>query len=210
MDFLLAPESWPFLGALLLVIGIGAIEGVALVAGTSVSGMFDGLVPSGIADGGVPDSWMGWLHVGRVPLLVLLVILLTAFAFIGLTINGAVHSLAGMYVPTLLTIPLAILGALPIVRSCGAVVARLMPRDESSAVTFDTLVGRVAVIVNGTARSGFAAEARVKNEHGQTLYVRVEPDKGTPDLTAGESVLLVKQIAGTHFSAIRNPRPDLL
>ncbi len=211
MDLFLAPESWPFTVAALLLVAIAVVEGLALLVGMSLSSWLDHFVPDA-AHGveGVSDSWLGWLHVGKVPILVLLVILLTAFALIGYVLNALVHGTFGFYPPAPVSAVAAFLGALPVVRMSGAAIARLIPRDETTAVGFDSLVGRVAVVVTGTARANYPAEARVKNEHGQTLYVRVEPDGADLQFGAGESVLLVRQISGSRFLAIPNPRPDLL
>lgn len=211
MSVFLAPESWPFTVAVMLLVAIAVVEGAALVIGVSFSGWFDHLLPDA-AHGieGAADSWLGWLHVGKVPILVLLAVLLTAFAIIGFTLVSLVHGMLGVYPPALLSAPVAFLGALPVVRVSGAAIARIIPRDETSAVRLETLVGRVAVVVNGTARANYPAEARVKNEHGQTHYVRVEPDGPDMQFGPGESVLLVKQISGSRFLAIANPRPDIL
>ena len=88
--------------------------------------------------------------------------------------------------------------------------ARIIPKDETSAVLLETLVGHVAVVVNGTARVNYPAQARVKSEQGQTFYIHVEPDDEDVQFTTGESVLLIKQISGARFLGIANPRPDLL
>ena len=72
------------------------------------------------------------------------------------------------------------------------------------------LVGRVGVVINGTARVNYPAQARVRNAHGLTLYIHVEPDQEGVVLANGDSVLLVKQISGTRFLAIANPRPEVL
>ena len=100
MDLFLAPESWPFTVAALLLVAIAVIEGLALLVGMSLSGWLDHFVPDA-AHGveGVSDSWLGWLHVGKVPILVLLVILLTAFALIGYVLNALVHGTFGFYPP---------------------------------------------------------------------------------------------------------------
>jgi hypothetical protein len=143
-------------------------------------------------------------------MLVVVTILLTAFAMIGFVINGVVNAFAGFYPPAITSVPLAFLGALPIVRMASATIARFIPRVETSAEPLENLVGRVGVVVNGTARANYPAQARVKSGHGQTLYIHVEPDGEGLQLVEGESVLLVKQISGTRFLAIANPRPELL
>ncbi|MDD4928816.1 MAG: DUF1449 family protein [Gallionella sp.] len=204
MDFLVAAQLLPFTAAILIVLIIGLVEGAAAYSGFGFSEWLDA------AGGADADSWLGWLHVGKAPLLVLLVILLTAFSFIGLTLNALAHGLFGLYLAPLLSVPLALIGAIPVVRVTGSAVARLIPKDETSAVLLETLTGHVAVVINGTARAQYPAEARVKNGQGQTFYVRVEPEACDVEFKSGESVLLVKQISGARFLAIHNPRPDIL
>lgn len=210
MEIFLAPESWPFSVSLVLLVAITVIEGAGLLLGLSFSGWLDHWLPDASAGMDASEAWLGWLHVGKVPILVLLVVLLTAFTMIGYVAVSLTKGLFGFYPPALLSAPLAFFVALPVVRVLGAGIARITPRDESSAVLLETLIGRVAVVVNGTARTSYPAEARVKNDHGQTLYVHVEPDSPEATFGPGESVLLVKQISGSRFQAIANPRPDLL
>ena len=206
----LAPETWPFAAATLLLLLITAVEGLALLFGSNVSGWVDDLLPDPHdAVEGIFDKALGWLHVGRVPVLVLLVVFLAAFAITGFAVNMVFHRLFGFWVPTWIAVPIAFITGLPIVRILGAGLAKVIPADETFAVTLDTLVGRVATVVTGTARSGYPAQAKVTNQHGQALYIMVEPDDGGT-LASGTSVLLVRQISGSRFAGIPNPRPDLL
>jgi hypothetical protein len=206
----LAPETWPFTAATLLLLLITAVEGIALLFGTSAHGWIDDLLPDPHdAIEGAFDKPLGWLHVGKVPALVLLVLFLGAFALTGFAINMVIQRLFGFWLTPWIAVPVAFVTALPMVRILGAGVARVMPTDETFAVTLDTLIGRVATIVGGTARQGYPAQAKVTNQHGQTLYIMVEPDTaGT--FESGASILLVRQISGSRFAGIANPRPDLL
>lgn len=204
-----AAETWPFTVATFLILLIAVVEGLAMLVGASLS---EWLNPS--------DSWslshspldraLDWLYIGRVPILVLLVAFLAAFAVCGFAVNLISHRFLGAWTSVWLSIPLASIAALPIVRGIAAGLARLIPQDETFAVSFESLIGRVGLIVNGTARAGYPAQARVNNEHGQALYVLVEPEAQDMTFQAGEHVLLQKQIAGNRFTAIVNPWPDLL
>lgn len=212
MSVFLAAESWPYIGAVILLVAVTIVEGLSLVMGHSASHWIDGAFehdPSDLAHGAI-DNWLGWLHLGRVPALVLLVIFLMGFALTGFILNIIAQRMTGVMLPVLVTMPVAFIAALPFVRVLGGIVAKIMPKDETYAVSLDTLVGRVAVVVNGTARVGYPAQAKVNTEHGQTVYVMVEPD--TPDVTftQNDSVLLVRRVSGTRFQAIRNPKPELL
>lgn len=95
------------------------------------------------------------------------------------------------------------------VRGLGALIAHIIPRDETSAVSEQSLVGRVAVISGGTARRGLAAQARVRDAHGRTHYVMVEPDVDDQTFGEGTPVLVVRK-AGPFYRCIANPHPDLI
>jgi len=207
---LFAAETWPFTAAAFLMLLIAIVEGIAMVVGANLSETLHHALPNPDHLHGPFDKLLGWLYVGRVPLLVLTVLLLASFALSGFALNMVAHRCFGVWVPPLISVPAALLATLPIVRILGAGLARLIPQDQTFAVSFDTLVGRIATIVSGTARTGYPAQARVVNEHGQTLYVMVEPDTEGMQFQSGERVLLTKQIAGSRFAAGINPWPDVL
>lgn len=213
MGLFLAPESAPYLIATLVMLSIAALEGVALLVGMSASHWLDSLFAhhdGGDIDGVTADSWLGWLHVGRVPLLVLIVVFLASFAVLGFAANIVVHALFGYFIPAVVGAPLALLASLPVVRVTGRVLGRVLPKDQSSAVSLDSLVGRIAVVMGGNAKMGYPAQAKVTTEHGQAIYVLVEPDHADTTFGASEQVLLVKRLSGKKFHGIRNPKPDLL
>lgn len=201
---LLLPESAPFVVAIAVVVLLGVVELVALLLGGTAWGWLDHAF-----DGDGPDGFLGWLHVGRAPFLALLVIFLTAFAVVGLALNLVATHLVHVGVPRLISIPLAVALAIPAVRMLGGRVARLVPRDETYAVSHAELVGRIATML-GNGSAGRPAQAKVPDGKGHTLYVMVEPDDTVPALSTGDPVLLVRQIAGTRFTGIPNPHPDLL
>ena len=207
----LAPETWPFAVATFLLLLIALVEGIAALIGANVSEWLQNALPDPWDSVHGPfDKALGWLHVGRVPALVLLVIFLAGFALTGFALNMVAQRIFGVWLAVWIAVPLAFVSALPIVRILGAGLARVIPKDETFAVTFDSLVGRVATIVSGTARRGYPAQAKVSSQHGQTHYIMVEPDEDGMTFEGGTSVLLVRQLSGSRFSGIRNPRPDLL
>ncbi|HEY0634869.1 MAG TPA: YqiJ family protein, partial [Gammaproteobacteria bacterium] len=158
---------------------------------------------------GVVSSILGWLYVGKVPFLIVRIALLTSFGIVGLLLQSLVQTLSGYLLPSLLAAPLALVGALPVSRGFTAGIARIMPRDETEAVSADSFIGRVAVITTGTARHGSAAQARLNDQYGQAHYVMVEPEAADGVLPSGSEVLLIKK-NGTRFLAIANPKPVLV
>jgi hypothetical protein len=205
---LFAAQTWPFTVATFLMLLIAVAEGIAMLVGATLSEWLQQAVPD--SDIGAFDKLLGWLYVGRVPVLVSLVLFLAGFALTGFAFNILAQRFFGIWLPLFISVPAAFIATLPIVRVLGAGLARLIPRDQTYAVSFDTLVGRVATIVSGTARPGYPAQARVPNEHGQNLYVMVEPDAEGLTFKTGERILLTRQISGSRFAGAVNPWPDLI
>lgn len=208
---LFAAETWPFTVAIFLMLLIALVEGIAVLVGASLSESLQQALPDSWDHAHGPfDKLLGWLYVGRVPMLALIVLFLASFAIAGFALNMVANATVGVWLTPLISVPAALFVALPVVRVLGAGLARLIPTDQTYAVSFDSLVGRVATIVSGTARKGYPAQARVANEHGQNLYVMVEPDAEGMTFQSGERVLLTKQISGSRFAGAVNPWPDLI
>lgn len=201
-----AQETWPFGSALLLMLALFIIEGAGLLFAASPSSWLDGLVPD------LPDSLEGplaWLHVGKVPFLILLGIFLAGFSISGYAIQAFSSALFGQLMPAWLAAVPAMLGGMSLVRGLGGLLARLVPSDETSAVSEMSLIGRAGLVVQGIARKGSAAQMKLKDMHGRTHYVLVEPDRPDETFEEGAAVLLVKK-NGARYMGIRNPHPELL
>ncbi len=227
MEWFTAVGNGPFAVAILIMFGLTAVEMVALFTGFSVNDMVDEFVVShsglGAADGahsgmeathaeaqGVFGRFLSWLYVGHVPVLMVLIVLLTVFGVIGMVGQGVLRSTLGFAAPAVLAAPAALFLSLPLVRAVNGGLARIMPRDETSAVSPESFIGRTAVIAGGAARRGLPAQARLVDQFGTTHYLMVEPDDADEVLPDGEVVLVVKQIGGARFAVIRNPNAALV
>lgn len=146
---------------------------------------------------------LGWLCVGRVPVLVLLVLFLTLFGILGLVMQGIVMSVTGLAMPAILASAGAFALTVPCVRIMASGLARLIPKDESEAVSSGTFIGRIATITLGAARRDEPTQAKVYDENGLAHYVMVEPDLDDEIFATGEQVLLTSRVGG-RFRAIRN------
>ena len=221
MAALLWPENVVFATALALMLGIGVLEGAMTLVGMGMSGVIDNLLPEipdadvpadfgmdtqGGFDGGVHaphalSQFLGWLMIGRVPALAMLVVFLTVFGLAGLIVQSMIAIVLGGPVTAWIAAPAVAAGALPVTRLVGLGLSKVMPRDETSAVSRSSFVGRVAVVTLGTARRGEPTQARLVDQHGQSHYVMVEPDLDDEQFATGDEVLLVRQ-AGARFRVI--------
>ncbi len=210
MGLFTAAENLPFGIAFTLIIALALIEGLGMLVSLSPSTMLDQLIPDADAgvDGGL-QGLLGWLHLGRVPSLVLLVLFLAGYALFGYSLQVVIRGFFGAYLPAWLAGLLAIPPGLVTVRSLGTLLARLVPRDETSAVSEKSLIGRTGVISGGVARRGLAAQARVRDGHGRTHYLMVEPDVEDEEFADGTEILIVRKVGG-FYRCIRNPYPAVL
>ncbi|HEX9964755.1 MAG TPA: YqiJ family protein [Allosphingosinicella sp.] len=175
LEIIAAPANLPFSVALLVMLMIGAVEALGLGASAVHLDLH--------AD--VDGDLLGWLGVGQVPLLILLVVFLALFGLAGLAIQQFAGPLS-LWIAT----PAAVAAALPLTGLGARGLARIMPRDETTAVSLDSLVGKKATITIGTARRGSPAQARVVDDHGQAHYVMVEPYDDSHSIGQGETVRL--------------------
>jgi hypothetical protein len=203
-----APETLPFGVALALIVGIALLEGFGMLVSMSPSNLIDDWLPEIDGDSGL-DRVLGWLHLGKVPALVLLLLFLLGYALFGYGLQKVVNGLLGFYLPGWVAGLLAVPSGMATVRGLGALVAHIIPRDETSAVSEMSLVGRAGVVSAGAARRGLAAQARVRDSHGRTHYLMVEPDIDDEIFEEGAQILIVRK-AGAFYRCIANPHPGLL
>lgn len=213
MNLFTAPETLPFGVAFGLLIGLAMLEGVGAFMAASPSAWLEELLPHhdvhDAAHGDAVDGTLGWLHVGKVPLLVLVVLFLLGFSLGGYILQIFARAVLGAFVsPWIVSIPAALIG-LTTVRGAGALIAHIVPKDETTAISDQSFIGRAGVVTTGTARAGLAAQVRVRDSYGRAHYVMVEPDLADDEFAEGTTVLLVKK-TGAIWRGIRNPHPDLL
>lgn len=212
MSLLFAPENTLFLGALAMLAGICLVEVLALLIGfADLAGAVDDLidVDDFTAGEGSLSQLLSWLNVGRVPVLILLIVFLACFGLTGISVQFLSSRVGLGILPGGIAALPALLVSVPLFKMTGSTLAKILPKDESSVVSRSHFVGRVATITVGTARQGNPAEAKLKDEHGLTHYVMVEPDDEAGEFRVGESVLIVNA-DGSICRAIPSPAQVLV
>lgn len=210
-ETMFASENFIFLLALIVMLFMLIAEIASVVMGAGISDAIEGFLPD---PPDAPDldsslsNLLGWLRVKQVPILMLLVIFLTSFGLIGIFLQGSLFTITGVYLPGwLAAIPSALM-ALPMVRLLGGWLSKILPKDETTVVSANSFIGRVATITLGTAQWQKPAEAKLRDEHGQTHYLMVEPDNDQEQFTTGTQVILTENL-GSVYRAIRNYNPNL-
>jgi hypothetical protein len=200
VDFLLADFNTGFAIALGLVITLGLLEGLGMLIGLSLMGLLDQISPIEIdlevdadfTDGGV-TSLLGWLCLNRLPLLIWLVLFLLSFGISGYSFNFILLNNADLLLPNFLVYGASLVSAILLTRYLGKPLGKLLPKNESSAVSNNSFKGLVAKITIGTAKENSPAEASLVDHFNQKHYVLVSPDDITESFSQGEEVVLVEK-----------------
>ena len=195
LSFLLDDANFWFSCALGIVIALFILEMAGMFFGVSLLGLVDDQAAlDADADSSSGFTEFGsWLALDRVPLLVWLVLLLTTFGTAGLTFNFLSLTLLDTYFARWLITLLAVVAGLFCTARFGTFLARLLPKQESSATTADELVGTVGHITVGVARQNSPAEGKFIDAHGQPHYLLVEPLEPDEQFSQGEKILLIQK-----------------
>lgn len=207
LEFMMLSENSPFAIALIIMLMLSVIEVVGLMFGAGISGVLDNLLPDmdfeiegpEMQAPGVLARIYGWFRVGEIPILVLLVVFLFLFGIIGISVQAFLYSSFTFLLPLSFGWLIILLVSLPFTRILGKIVALILPADETTAISIEELVGRIAVITIGTSKRGNPAEARVKDEHGQNHYVMVEPEEDDMSFEQTNEVLVVRVENGIFY-----------
>lgn len=206
MGDIIQPGTEPFWVALMVVAGLGLIELVSVLIGASASGLLDdGLGHHGPGDheAGLLGGWMSWLNAGGVPILVLAVILLTAFAVFGFMLQSLAARLLGP-LPLLVAVPAAFLAAVPTTRWASRGIAKVIPRDETNALSQAEFIGLIGTVTIGPLDQGHPGAVRVKDRYDNVHILRARAAPGY--LMATGTLVLIVDGADGLFEAI--PAPD--
>lgn len=214
MDLFHASLS-PFTAALGFMAFLAFLEIIGLLMGGGLSEIIDSALPDfdgGLEfdlDGDSPSldaggqgiiaASLSWLCVGKVPILILLAAFCGTFGLSGIAVQNLSTMALGGFLPTLIAIPLALVAALFGTRTIGLGMARVMPKEETDAVSSASFVGRVATVIRGTAQAGTPAEAKLRDAKGTVQYILVEPDREKDIFTQNDDVLIVEKKGATYL-----------
>lgn len=206
-----ASETAPFAVAIGLTFAIALIELAGLIFGAPASAAVDSALPDLDAD--IPDMELGplsqtlsWLSFGKLPALVVLILITASFGLAGFALQEVLRRLLGFALdPWIASVPAAFAAAFA-TRHLGLAIARIMPKEETEAVSTRAFVGRVATVFRGVAGHGSPAEAKLTDIHGKTHYLLIEPDEGEAAMPEGSEVVIIRQ-EGSVYRAISKLKP---
>jgi Protein of unknown function (DUF1449) len=200
---LLAPDVRPFAIAAAIMVALGGIEFLTTLVGLSIGE----LVGQDVAVEADSHDAIGglflWINAGRVPLLILIILALGIFSIEGFLLQAIAHTI-GTSVPVLIASLAAVAGSVPVIRATSRGISRIIPRDETYAVSDADFVGKVAVVSIGPLDRGLPGRVRLKDVFGNWHTVSARASNDSEALPVGASVLLVDRDVRS-FIAISAP-----
>jgi len=202
-DILLAPEVRPFAVAAAIMVALGGLEVLTTMVGFSISELIGHDVSIEADHNNGLSGLFLWINAGRLPLLILLILILGIFSTAGFLLQGIAHAL-GFVIPVAIVALAAAAGSVPVIRTTSRGLARIIPRDETYAVNDADFVGQVATVTVGPLDQGLPGRVRLKDVFGNWHTVSARASHDSPSLAVGASVLLVDRDA-KGFVAIAAP-----
>lgn len=200
IEFILADINIGFAVALCLVLALAILEGIGMLIGLSMVNLLDHMSPIDLdidVDTDLPTGGLtpllGWLCLNRLPLLIWLVLFLTSFGITGYTLNYILLNNFTVNLSEFLTYGLSFILSLYATHHIGIPLSRLLPKNETSAISNNSFNGLVATITIGTAKQGSPAEASLTDSFNQKHYVLVTPDSDNEEFNQGQQVVLVEK-----------------
>lgn len=192
-DFISADYNFPFALSIALMLLFSVFEIVSfLLLGGALSHWLDSFLPDGVdvdldADGlhafDSLESALAWLYIGRVPMMMLMVLYFTIFGLTGFTVQYLMMEIFNNPLNVWLAAILTFVVSLVLMHYAAGGLYKIMPKDETTALSVTDLVGREATIILGECKIGKPAQAKLTDQFNQTHYILIEPELDLEKIT---------------------------
>jgi membrane protein implicated in regulation of membrane protease activity len=196
MEAFLTPGYQPFAFAAAVLFGLVLLEIASVVIGASFSTTVDSFLGEGDVGGEAPGllgNGLAFLNAGRVPLIVLMMIVLSLFTTTGVILQFAASAVWAP-LPATPAALVALVASLPLTRWTSRLIARVIPQDETYAVEDEHFIGRMGVVTVGPVQEGAVARIKIQDQWGNWHFPRVRPATRTDVLPNGTNVLVIDRI----------------
>ncbi len=196
IELLSIPNMGVFIASLGVTFLLCLVEGLTLAfAGTTTPSFMDF-----DADDGATSGPLNHLNAGQLPLTLFVASGAAMFGIAGLGIQQGASVIAGTTLPYFAAIPIAIVAAIPSTHLVSRGLGSLLPKTETSAISGDDLVGRYGDVMAGAGKRGLPVQVRLRDEHGQSHYVQVEPVRDDEVLAQGQKVQLTRREGSLYYA----------
>lgn len=208
LQFFFHTNNLPFAITGCVLIGLVVIEILTSLIGFHFLSFIDNLLPDidlSIDVDNMPTitKVFGWLRIDNVPLMILFLAFLFLYTVFGFTVQRIMFQTIHQYIYWWLIAWPVILLTIPFLKMTSSVLSKIVIKDETTAITIESLEGGIAIITVGIAKKGSPAEAKIVDKFKHTHYVRVEPETGS--FKQGDQVFLMKYERSNLFTVTEVP-----
>ena len=114
-----------------------------------------------------------------------------------------ISGLIGWLLPASIVAVPAALAGIWFAKTFGAGFARALPKTETTAMSERHLGRPTGVVTQGVAKRGRPSEVKVKDQHGNTHYLRGEPLKDEAEIAAGTEVRVLRHRFEDGYRLVR-------
>ena len=207
---LLSAHNVPFAVALFLFLLLGFFQLAGFAMSSEPFSFLDDWAPDLDLDaepGGAASLLEGvaaFLYFGRIPFIISLLWALFSFSAIGYNLQLALVMLGLGPIGAFWAFLPALLLSLPVVALGNRVMARFLPRDESTAVSEEALVGVSGEVLIGTVTHSASSEAKVRDPLGNVHYIQVVSENEGERFTRGDAILTVRRL-DHRYTVVADP-----
>lgn len=156
-ELFINPSNLFFSVSLCFMLFLGIFECLLLLIGFSTQSFLDQFIPEQIIGSQHPDleinaeqsgllQFLDWLYLGRIPVLIWLIIFLTVYALFGFIVQAIFYHFTQSYFPLWIIAPACLILCMPFIRLSAATISKILPKDETTAIKLEELIGRTAHI----------------------------------------------------------------
>lgn len=209
LDFFAAGPNLPFLVTGSVVLALLIINIVLLVFGAGFDAFHHDIDVTVDANGnGIPDyletghfTFSDLVNPGHVPSTIFLILFCGQFSILGYSGQWIYDGVTGGFAPMLLSIPVIFALTLPCVRLSTQVISPLLPKDETNAVTVESLTNTAGIVTAGPIGPEDFGMARFTDNHGVDHMLMV-CSEGEEVIATGANVVLLGPHRERNFAFI--------
>lgn len=191
MGAVISSPFQPFLIAACVMAGLILIEVLSLLIGASISGILEGMAGiKALEDVDIFGVGLGWLNIGKVPFLALLILVLALFSAFGVAIQSLAASVAHT-LPAWAASIASLALTLPATRWLSIGIGKIIPRDETYAAQKEDFIGRTGVVSLGPVQADSVARIKIQDQWGNWHFPRAKPATAGDVIPQGTAVLVV-------------------
>ncbi|MCJ8346600.1 YqiJ family protein [bacterium] len=209
LEFVNASANLPFTVCIILLLALSSLEVIGMCFGLGLSGLLDQMIPDFDFDLDVDAEidhpslhlFLQWIPVGRVPSLVIIILFFLIFGLMGYALQLLSMKFLGQMSNIWMVSAIDFVISFPLLSISSRALSRVIPGDESSAVSNKSFEGKTAKITIGEAKWQQPAEAKLLDEHGRTHYIMVTPSSDSYTLKQGEEIVITEQFNSSTWFA---------